>query len=270
MLCVLIQAQTAACLYRLADGVQVSEISSTTGNLRDSLGLGGPAVENSYMGLRLFADDRGAIDLYSKSGRGLEIEKYAWNPDSLAVAEYSAGGDFFDEGLTLGLGGIALFDGEKIVPLVAAQGRTARVGTSAKGSFAEIVSKGVLCSGESVDVSVRIDVSTKKRDAWVTARVLNGVKVCFVTGVACPQEQSAKTARGVISIWRKGRCQNREIAVGTGLFFPEGVFGAPEKVDGMMRIVSKPSSQVSFRIVGASSLEAELNSARRFETYMGL
>ena len=41
------QAQTASSLYRLSDGVQVSEISSSQGNLRDSLGLGGPAVENS-------------------------------------------------------------------------------------------------------------------------------------------------------------------------------------------------------------------------------
>ncbi|MGN0188197.1 MAG: DUF4861 family protein [Candidatus Cryptobacteroides sp.] len=262
-------AQTASRLYRLSDGVQVSEISSSEGDLRDSLGLGGPAVENSYMALRLFFDGSGAIDLYSKSGRGLELEKFAWAPDSLAVAEYEAGGDFFDEGQTLGLGGIALFDGENVVRLVATKGRTARVETTSKGSFAEIVSRGVLCGGESVDVSVRIDVSTKKRDAWVTAKVLNGVKVRFVTGVACPDTQTAKTGKGVISLWGKGSCSGREVSFGVGMFYPEGVFGTPERADGMMRIISKPSTQVSFKIVAASSLEAELNSARRFETYMG-
>ncbi|MGN1046210.1 MAG: DUF4861 family protein, partial [Candidatus Cryptobacteroides sp.] len=268
--CAGMQAQTASRLCRLSDGEQVSEISSTLGNLRDSLGLGGPAVENSYMGLRLFFDDSGAIDLYSKSGRGLELEKYAWAPDSLAVAEYEAGGDFLDEGQTLGLGGIALFDGEKMVRLVATQGRSARVGTTSKGSFAEIVSKGVLCCGESVDVLVRVDVSTKKRDAWVTARVLNGEKVRFVTGLTCPQGQAAKTGKGVISVWGKGRQPWREVSVGLGLFYSEGVFGTPERADGMMRIISKPSTQIGFRVVGASSLEAELNSARRFETYMGV
>ncbi len=264
------QAQTASSLYRLSDGVQVSEISSSQGNLRDSLGLGGPAVENSYMGLRLFFDDSGAIDLYSKSGRGLELEKYAWAPDSLAVAEYGAGGDFLDENLGLGFGGIALYDGENIVRLVATQGRTARVGTSAKGSFAEIVSRGVLCSGASLDVLVRIDVSTKKREAWVTAKVLNGVKVRFVSGLPCQEGLTSKTGKGVISLWGKSRQTSREVLLGMGLFYSEGVFGAPERTDGMMRIISKPSTQVSFRVVAASSLEAELNSARRFENYMGL
>lgn len=263
-------AQTTSRLSRLADGVQVSEISSSGGNLRDSLCLGGPAVENSYMALRLFFDDSGAIDLYSKSGRGLELEKYAWAPDSLAVAEYGAGGDFFDEGRTLGIGGIALFDGENVVRLTATSGRSARVGTSSKGSFAEIVSRGILCSGESVDVSVRIDVSTKKRDAWVTARVLNGVRVCFVTGLTCPEGQNARTDKGVISVWGKGVPPERGVSVGTALLYSEAVFGAPEKTEGMMRIISKPSTQISFRVVAASSLEAELNSARRFETYIGL
>lgn len=264
------QAQTASSLYRLSDGVQVSEISSSQGNLRDSLGLGGPAVENSYMGLRLFFDDSGAIDLYSKSGRGLELEKYAWAPDSLAVAEYGAGGDFLDENLGLGFGGIALYDGENIVRLVATQGRTARVGTSAKGSFAEIVSRGVFCSGASLDVLVRIDVSTKKREAWVTAKVLNGVKARFVSGLPCQEGLTSKTGKGVISLWGKSRLTSREVMLGMGLFYSEGVFGAAERTDGMIRIISKPSTQISFRVVAASSLEAELNSARRFENYMGL
>lgn len=264
-------AQTACRLCRL-DGIQTEEITSVNPDMRDSLLLGGPAVENSYMGLRIFFDDSGIIDLYSKSGRGLELEKYAWKPNPSDAEEAGAGGDFFDETGTLGIGGIALWDGEKIIPLAAAGGRTARAVTSPKGSYVELVSKGVSCAGDTLDVSVRIDVSTRKRDAWVTVRTLNGVKARFVTGVAYSGRQTVKTSKGIISVWgvNSEDFYGRVVPVGTGLVYSPGVFGIPEKTDKMVRIISKPSTQVSFRLVAASSLEAELNSARRFETYIGL
>ena len=110
----------------------------------------------------------------------------------------------------------------------------------------------------------------KKREAWVTAKVLNGVKARFVSGLPCQEGLTSKTGKGVISLWGKSRLTSREVMLGMGLFYSEGVFGAAERTDGMIRIISKPSTQISFRVVAASSLEAELNSARRFENYMGL
>ena len=56
--------------------------------------------------------------------------------------------------------------------------------------------------------------------------------------------------------------------VGGGMFFSKSDFDAPEKTDDMVRIISKPASRIKTEIVAASTKEAELNSARRFEAYM--
>ena len=52
------------------------------------------------------------------------------------------------------------------------------------------------------------------------------------------------------------------------MFFRKGDFGEPEKTEDMIRIVSGPVSRIQTGIVSASTKEAELNSARRFESYM--
>ena len=56
--------------------------------------------------------------------------------------------------------------------------------------------------------------------------------------------------------------------VGAGMFFSDKDFPSVEKTDDMVRIISSPKSQVQTRIISASTKEAELNSAKRFEAYM--
>ena len=158
-------AQTAKSLFWKKDGIQVEEIVSEKADQYNKVGHHGPAVENPYMALRIYFNDSGAIDVYSKSGRGMELEKYRWYPDSLARAAYGAGCDEYMVGKTVGLGGIALWDGEKVVRLAATKGRTARVGDTKNGSYAEMIAYGVPYNGDSLDVSIRIDMKAKSREA---------------------------------------------------------------------------------------------------------
>ena len=180
---VLAQAQTASSLFLRADSLQVKEIVAETADMYKKVGHHGPAVENSHMALRIYFNNSGAIDLYSKNGRGMELLKYKWYPTEKDQEENGAGCDEYMVGKTVGFGGIALWDGESEVKLVATGGRTARVGDTSKGSYAEMIAYGVPYKGDTVDISIRIDMFAKKREATVTATELSGKKVQFLTGV---------------------------------------------------------------------------------------
>jgi hypothetical protein len=58
------------------------------------------------------------------------------------------------------------------------------------------------------------------------------------------------------------------IPIGAGMFFSDKTFPQIEKTDNMVRIISKPVSEVTTKVVSASTKEAELNTAKRFETFM--
>ncbi len=76
-LCVCVTyAQTARSLFWCSDSLQVEEIVSEAADLHESVGHCGPAVENSHMALRIYFDDSGCVDVYSKSGRGMELLEY--------------------------------------------------------------------------------------------------------------------------------------------------------------------------------------------------
>lgn len=263
-------SQTASSLFWRSDSLQVSEIVSEKGNEYKKVGHHGPAVENSHMALRIYFNDSGAIDVYSKTGRGLELLKYKWYPSLQAQQEHGAGCDEYRVGKTVGLGGIALWDGNKEVKLVATRGRTARVGQTKDGSYAEMIAYGVEYMGESVDISIRIDVTSKNRFAIVTAHELSGKKVQFLTGVNYHEGQKVSYAEGYISVWgvHPADVSVSPIPIGAGMFYSSKNFPTVEKTENMVRVISKPTSKVQTKIVAASTKEAELNTFKRFEAFM--
>ena len=263
-------AQTAKSLFWRADSLQVSEIVSETGNQYNKVGHHGPAVENSHMALRVYFNDTGAIDVYSKSGRGMELMEYLWYPTKGQQDTLLLGADGYIAGKTVGLGGVALWDGEKEVKLVATKGRTARVGDTKKGAYAEIIAYGVAYRDDYVDISIRVDVEAKSRVAVVTATELSGKKVQFLTGINFHEGQKVAYGEEYISIWGPHPVKKTEtpFPIGAGMFFSSKTFPVLEKTDDMVRIISKPASKVSTKVVSASVKEAEINSAQRFESYM--
>ena len=263
-------AQTASSLFWRSDSLQVKEIVSESGNQYNKVGHHGPAVENSHFALRLYFNDSGAIDVYSKTGRGMELMKYLWYPTSEQRDSLSLGSDGYMVGKTVGLGGIALWDGEKEVKLVATKGRTARVGDTKKGSYAEVIAYGVQYNEDLVDISIRIDMESKTRVAVVTAQELSGKKVCFLTGVNFHEGQKVVYDERCIYVWgpHPVKADDESFPIGAGLTYSDKDFPSVEKTENMVRLVSKPVSRVRTQVVSCSVKEAELNSAKRFESYM--
>ena len=262
------EAQTATSLFWVSDSLQVSEVVSETVDMSELLGHSGPAVENSHMILRLPFDNSGSVDIYSKSGRGMELYRYFWHPTALQQESDGAGCDAYEVGSTIGCGGFALWDGEQPVRLIAEKGRTARVGETKKGSFAEIIAYGVKYMGKSVDVMIRIDVNAKSRVATVTASELSGRKVRFMTGINYHEGQKVTHGNGYMTVWGQHPVEGVQMPVGAALRFSDKDFPLIEKVDDMVRIISEPAAEVKTRIIAASAKEAELNSAKRFEEYV--
>ncbi len=263
-------AQTASSLFWRSDSLQISEIVSDVPDQYEKVGHHGPAVENSHMALRIYFNDSGAIDLYSKSGRGMELLEYLWYPTAGQCDTLDAGCDEYRVGNTVGLGGIALWDGDKEVKLKATKGRTARVGDTKKGSYAEMIAYGVPYMDGMVDISIRIDMPAKSREAVITATELSGKKVRFLTGVNYHPGQKVAYDSSYISVWgvHPSDVSAHPVPVGAGMFYKKKDFPVTEKTGDMVRLISSPCSKVKTRVIGASVKEAELNSAKRFEAYM--
>lgn len=264
-----VEAQTAWSLFWRKDSVQVAEIVSPVADQYKAVGHHGPAVENTHYALRIYFNDSGAIDVYSKTGRGMELNHYKWYPDSLAIA-HGAGCDEYLVGKSLGLGGFALWNGDEMVRLTATKGRTARAGETKKGAFAEIISYGVPYLEDTVDISVRIDMYDKSRISVITATELNGKPVQFVTGVNYHKGETVKCGDGFMFVWGEhpADVSSAPIPVGAGLFFDNADFGLVEVTEDMLRICSKPASVATVQVVAASSKEAEMNTLKRFESFM--
>lgn len=263
-------AQTAASLFWRADSLQVGELVSEQPVQYSFVGHHGPAVENSGCALRIYFNDSGAIDVYSKSGRQMELLKYLWYPDERQRKEEGAGCDEYIVGRTLGLGGIALWDGHEEVRLKATKGRTARAGEIHGGSFAEMTAYGVPYMGGLVDISIRVEVKDNSRVAKVIASELNGRKVQFLTGVNHHEGEQVEYGRNYMAVWgvHPSDPSIEPVSIGAGMRFKPGKFVMVEQTDDMVRIVSRPTDEISTRIVAASSLEDELGTAEKFFRYM--
>lgn len=247
----------------------MAEIVSKVGNQFNKVGHHGPAVENSHMALRIYFNDSGAIDVYSKPAKGMELLEYLWYPHKKGPVGVGDGNDHYIVGKTIGLGGIALWDCSKEVKLVATKGRTARAGATKKGSYIEMIAYGVEYMSGFVDISIRIDVDSRSREAKVTARELSGRKVRFLTGVNFHDGQSVFTGKGYIGVWgpHKGDKSPVPVPLGAGLRFRQSDFTPVQKTEDLMRIISKPSSKITTSIIASSVIEEELNTEQLFREY---
>lgn len=270
LFCAQSQAQTATSLFWRADSLQVSEIVSQQAVQYNFVGHHGPAVENSHCALRIYFNDSGAIDVYSKSGKQMELRKYLWYPTPEQQANEGAGCDEYLVGRTVGLGGIALWDGREEVKLKATKGRTARVGQIRGGSFAEMVAYGVQYKGESVDILIRVEMKDNSRVAKIIGRELNGKKVQFLTGVNYHKGETVEYGRNYIAVWgvHPADVSAAPSPLGGGMWFKPRNFETVEKTADMVRIISKPASEISTEVVAASIKEDELGSEAKFISYM--
>lgn len=260
-------AQTSASLFWNYNKVQVPFIVSEAEGLYRSVGHHGPAVENTHMALRIYFNQSGAIDVYSKSGKVQdELGRYHWYPTSEQMAREGAGCDEYFVGKSLGLGGINLWDGEKAVKLVPTEGREARVGKTGHGHYAEMIVRGVAYKGGKVNVSLRIDVRDGSRIATVTARELDGKKVQFVTGVNYHTGSNTEIGKNYLCTWgtHPADVSKNPIQIGGALVFRPQDFETPKKTDVMLQLISNPTAVIRTKVISASTKESDLPDGRTF------
>lgn len=264
------QNNTDASLYMKADKISyLTDIGSESGDLYSTIGHHGPAVENEWMALRIYFSDKVAIDVYNKAKKGLELKEAHWYPTPAQQKE-GWGADYYKVGATVGLGGVRLWDGEKVVPLNPVTNRLAHVGKTATTSYMEMISRGVPYKGKKVDIKVRVTVFSGKREAKVEAFSLTGEKVQFVTGVNYFKGFETKKGNNYIAVWGTHPEDVAAEVVGIGAAIKYNPKDYVKNTDDGTQylLISKPAKYLTTEIVSASAKENEINNLEKLEAYM--
>ena len=248
---------------------QLTAIGSEEGDLFRKLGHHGPAIENEYLGLRIFFNSTTAVDVYSKTKKGLELERFEWYPTPEEQAS-GWGVDMYKVGKTVGLGGIRLWDGEKVLLLDPVTERTASVKKARHSSSMEMISRGIPYKGGTVDIKVRVTVFCDKREALVEAEEMNGKKVQFVTGVNYHPENKVQKGERFIAVWgiHPEDVAEKPVDLGGAILFSPKIFTIQKDDGEQVLLISKPRNNIETYITSANSNESEINTVDKFIKYV--
>lgn len=248
---------------------QLTQIGCEGGDLFSQLGHHGPAIENEYLGLRIFFNSTTAVDVYSKTKKGLELERFIWYPSEKEQAA-GWGVDMYKVGKTVGLGGVRLWDGKKVVLLDPVSERTAKVKKEKNSSYMEMISKGVPYKNTTVDIRVRITVFCDKREAKVEAEELNGKKVEFVTGINYHPGNEVQKGENYITVWgiHPEDVAAKPVDLGGAILFNPKIFNKREDDGQQLLLISKPQNKVETYITSSNSNESEINTVDKFIEYV--
>lgn len=259
------QEKTDVSLYLKGGEQQLESVQSKSGDLFSKLGHHGPAIENRWYGLRIYFDKKAAIDVYSKASPGLELKEKKWYPSKQEQLE-GWGADYYKAGNTVGLGGIRLWDGERIVPLHPVSNRSARVLQTSDSSCMEMISEGVPYLDDKVDVRVRVTVYNDTRIARVEAVSMTGKPLQFVTGINYFNNLEVTITDKYIATWgiHPEDVAAEKVEVGGAIFIPESRIREQKKLDDQVILITEPVQHVSFSILSANGREQGVQNAAQF------
>lgn len=248
---------------------QVSQIESVTGNLYNKVKHHGPAIENEWIGLRLYFDHKVSVDVYNKTRPQLELAAAGWYPTPEQQKE-GWGADQYKVGQTVGLGGVRLWDGEKEVLLNPVTNRIARVRKEVNQSCMEMLSQGVPYKGDTIDVLVRVTVYSGFREAKVEAFAFSSKPVQFFTGVNYHPLTETKEGQNYIATWgiHPEDVAAFQLKIGAAIIYNPNDFEKITKGKTAYEMVSKPTNYLSTWITSACEKEADLNSMNAFVKYL--
>lgn len=266
-LIILAQAQnkTDISLFMRADSLQKPEISAESGDLYSTIGHHGPAVENEWMALRIYFSEKAAIDVYNKAKPQLELRAKEWYPTA-EDQKKGWGADYYKVGETVGLGGVRLWDGEKVVKLNPVSNRTARVLKEPTCSMMEMLSEGVPYKGKKVDILVRVTVYSGERNAKVEAFALTDEVVQFVTGVNYHKGSEIYKKDGIIAAWgvHPEDVAAEVVALGAAIKYNPADFVETKDDGTQFLLISKPGKHLTTWISSACAREPEINTMKKF------
>ncbi|WP_167604953.1 DUF4861 family protein [Maribellus sediminis] len=266
-----IQAQnkTDVSLFMRSDSIQQTEISAESGDLYNTIGHHGPAVENEWMALRIYFSEKAAIDVYSKAKPQLELHEKKWYP-SAEDQKAGWGADYYKVGSTVGLGGVWLWDGEKPVKLNPVSNRTARVVNEPTCSYMEMLSEDVPYMGRKVDVLVRVTVYSGERNAKVEAFALSDEPVQFVTGINYHKGEEIYKKDGLIAAWgvHPEDVAAEIVALGAAIKYNPDDFVQTVDDGSQFLLVSKPGKELKTWISSACAREPEINTMKKFISFL--
>lgn len=269
--CLLISAQykTDVSLAWKDSTKQESSISTPTGDLYKKVKHHGPAVENQWIGLRLYFDKKVSIDAYNKTRPGLELAEAGWYPTP-EQQQQGWGSDQYKVGSTVGLGGIHLWDGEKEVLPDPVTLRTARVKRGKKSSYMEMQSDNIPYKGDSVSINVRVTVYNDKREAKVDAYVIGKQKVQFFTGLNYHSTSTCKEGTNYICTWglHPEDVAAFPLEIGAAIIYNPKDFVSVNKEKKQFVLISKPTKHLRTWISSAGAKEPVINSLEPFVKYL--
>ena len=248
---------------------QLPEISSESGDLYTKVAHHGPAVENEWMGVRIYFDKKCALDIYNKSRPGLELAEASWYPTPEQQKE-GWGADQYKVGPTVGLGGVRLWDGEKVVPLDPVTMRIARAKKEACYSQIEMLSEGVPYKNRTVDVLVRVTAYSGLREMRVEAFALCDEPVQFATGINYWETALSFEGEDYIGSWgiHPEDVAAFQLNIGGALFYNPDDFAKKTKTDSEILLISKPTKTISTWITSACEKEKGFQSLHDFQQYV--
>lgn len=263
------QNKTDVSLFWKDKPEQVPSIESLSGDLYQKVGHHGPAVENEWLGLRLYFDHKVAIDVYNKTKPQLELEVAKWYPTP-EQQEEGWGADQYKAGQTVGLGGVRLWDGEQVVLLNPVSKRTARVKKEANQSYMEMLSENVPYKGDSIDVLVRVTVYSGLREAKVEAFAFSSTPVQFTTGINYHEGTATKEGGGYLATWglHPEDVAAFQLNIGAAILYNPNDFAQTQKTDTEYVLISKPTNYLSTWITSACEKEKDFDKMEDFVEYL--
>jgi len=248
---------------------QLLEVVSETGDMYRTLGHHGPAVENEFMALRIYFNFKTAIDVYSKSKPGLELDEARWytSPEQQLNGW---GADYYKVGNTVGLGGLKLWDGENVVDLNPVTERKASVEKKDSSALIEMVSRGIPYRGQMVDILLRVTVRSGEREAKVEAISLSGDEVQFITGLNYHEGVETVWADNYLMTWglHPEDVAAEKVEVGGAIMFTPSDFEKSIDDGTQKLLIAKPGKQLSWRISSANGKETSINNFTSFNQYI--
>jgi len=248
---------------------QLTEVFSETGDMYKTLGHHGPAIENEFLAFRLYFNYKMAIDIYSKASANMELAEAKWytTPEQQMNGW---GADYYKVGNTVGLGGIRLWDGEKVLTLDPVSQRSARVVKEANVSFLEMLSHDVPYMDRTVDILVRLTVFSGHRKAKVEVIALSDEDVQFVTGLNYHDGLKTSWENNYLLTWgvHPEDVAAEKVEIGGAILFNPDDF--VDRIDDgkQQLLISKPLRKLEYWITSANERETEINSLESFTQHV--